>query len=100
MTKFYLLSVTALTFLGACSFGGSHERFVHILSMNVGSKLRDFEFMRATAPLNILKLENGNVEYRYPYSTKSCVTVYEVDPETDVIKRFSFEGDKKDCVWM
>lgn len=103
MRKYHsiLISFLTLTSINACAYSDHHERFLRIMGMSVGSRLLyDNEYRRTTSPLSIKKLTNGNVEYRYPYSTKTCVTVYEINPQTEIIIRFSFEGEKKDCVWM
>jgi hypothetical protein len=93
-----LLFSMALAVMVGCAYGDPHENFVRNIVGRAGSKISDFESLRPSRRLSVRKLDNGTNEYRYSYS-RTCVTIYIVDPKTDMILKSGFEGDKRDCVW-
>lgn len=86
--------------LSSCGFNDDpHRNFQKFTNLN-GYKLSTFEFFRTETPLSVRLLGSGNVEYRYKYpSRRTCVTVYEVDPDSGIVLHSSFEGGEMDCVW-
>lgn len=100
MSKVYLyVGCLSFFFLTACIMS-PHANFRAHLSSEVGRAVDgpnravwavDERLQRSSV------LPNGNMENEYKYRG-TCRYFFEYDPETRVIVRWRFTGDKKDCV--
>lgn len=74
-----------------------HERFLLNGNSEVGQPVDQYSWYRAARRLSERRLENGNMEYRYPYSG-GCIVVIQVNSSTGIIMSFGWEGEKAHCV--
>lgn len=107
MTKFLNLCLLILgcSFILACAnreITDGHENFKGFNKRVVGKLINDRLAGGNQKPLSIIKLENGNSEYRYQLNGNgrrpSCIEIYEVNPQTEIVVRSSYIGDEKGCV--
>jgi hypothetical protein len=80
-----------------------YENFKGFNERAVGRALTYRLVTNGRKPLAVLKLPNGNDQYRYELNgpnvrRPSCIVIYEVNPKTEIVVRSSFEGDEKGCV--
>ena len=105
-TKFAFTFVFCLV-LTACASNTEatigHENFKSFLSHTLGKPISYRLAGAGRTPLSITKLQNGNDEYRYELNgpnvrRPSCIRIFEVNPETKIILRATYEGNEKGCV--
>lgn len=91
----YLVAVGCLSIMAAissCAGVTPQENYARVIAAMVGTNI---DRLKET-PLSERYLGNGNVEYRYRYN-QGCIEIYEVDPQTRIIKNASYEGSAKWC---
>lgn len=103
MTWYCLAVVVVL----GCTTVTPHENFVNMLNRQVGENwtwLRTHhQFPAEETLINSRELPNGNVEKKYKNTwgfgrKRTCISIYEIDPKTEIIVRVGFEGTEEDCV--
>lgn len=95
-TIFFIISVV----LSSCATISPHENFKDALYGSVGQSLDnkpDYLWPHERDLIDSKALPNGNIENRYQY-LRSCVYIFEIDPNTRTIVGAGFEGSEKDCV--
>lgn len=88
-------------FIQGCvvSFIDPHENFLEMRKSYIGKSIEKVipQFAAVNRDLlNITELDNGNVEYKF-FEGRTCRTVFEVNPITQIIVDFRFEGNEEDC---
>ncbi len=90
-----------------CTTVTPHENFVNMLNRQVGKNwiwLRDhYQFPSEKTLISSKELPNGNVVKKYKSTwgfgrKRTCISIYEIDPKTDIIVHAGFEGTEEDCV--
>ena len=96
--EYLLWIVLALPQITACSAITPHDNFVLTMQSNIGKKVYDprVKWMKEDRLIGKIKLTNRNIEYYYSLS-QECHYYFEVDPRTDVIIKWRFEGNEHDC---
>ena len=76
-----------------------HDNFVRGMQSQVGKKVGETDpgFLSENRLIEVRELENGNLEYQYAHY-RECRYFFEVDPESDTILSFRFEGEEDDCI--
>ena len=98
------LSITIACFISialiSCAPVTPHENAVLMMKDTIGKKwieVPPYQFPSEKDLISSKKMSNGNIEKRYKTSRK-CVEVFEIDPNTDVIVNASLEGKDTDCI--
>lgn len=90
-----------------CTTVTPHQNFVNMLNRQVGKNwmwLRaHHQFPSEETLISSKELPNGNIEKKYKSTLgfvkkRTCISIYEIDPKTDIIVRADFEGTEEDCV--
>lgn len=91
-----------LALLGGCATPPEHENFKHVMDRQVGKKIDDpdaYPVFYRLRQLNTKQLANGREQRQYAAGRDGkCKLFFEVAPLSGRIERWSFEGDKRDCV--
>jgi len=110
MTKLAkICMLTMVMLLSACASwaGWSHENFEHNYGGQVGKRADDPLTSIARYPQKIVAeriLPNGSKEIELLHAVSrvdgtKCVVFYEVDPKTNVIVAWRYEGNEQVCYW-
>jgi hypothetical protein len=94
-------AVVATTLLVACASVTPHQNFVAHMEGNIGKRIDDPSAMWVM-PQHLLgtsNLANGDVEYVYRFQG-SCRYFFEVDPKSNVMVKWRYEGSDRDCAIM
>jgi len=82
----------------ACTSTTPQENYARYINRNIGENIdRSVRFSSGKVPISVRTLENGNIEYRYPYAGGQCIETYEVDAKTRIILNASYAGSEKAC---
>jgi len=93
----------ALPILGCTSYTpeARHKGFKNLYGFQVGKKIEDSWLMRyPESVIGSRTLPNGHTETEFQPSTigsGGCRVFYEIDPVTNVIVNWRFEGTEQDC---
>ncbi len=83
-----------------------HENFLEIMHSKIGEKWNELPRTQYPDEKDLISsqtLSNGNIEKKYRQvwgfkKNRICISIYEIDPKTDIIVGVGFEGKKEDCV--
>jgi hypothetical protein len=104
ITWFCLAFVVVL----GCATVTPHENYVNALNRTVGKNwtwLRTHHQLPSENDLiSSEELPNGNVVKKYKSTLgfvrkRTCVSIYEIDPKTELVVGVGFEGTEKDCAF-
>jgi hypothetical protein len=95
--------IAIFVFLSGCANDKAHENFKEILAANIGRDFDSVQPIYRNWNLEVVKLPNGNSEYRYTIQYKRgnhrpCTEIFEVDPTSQKILRADFVGSEHDCI--
>lgn len=98
-TLYFLFFFTFLVQGCVVSFIDPHENYLQLRKSYIGKSIEKVipQFAEVNRNLiSITELDNGNIEYKF-FEGRTCRTVFEVNPRTQIIVDFRFEGNKEDC---
>jgi hypothetical protein len=84
--------------IAACSSIEPHQNFVEIVSKNVGKSVGEDQ-RHGMAPERFVQsktLSNGVLEREYEFRG-SCRLFFSVDPSTNIVVSWRYEGSNMDC---
>jgi hypothetical protein len=82
----------------ACTSTTPQENYARYIKRNIGENIdTSVRFSSGKVPISKRTLENGNIEYQYPYARGKCIETYEVDSKTRIIVRASYVGSERAC---
>jgi hypothetical protein len=96
---FYAMGLTGLVTLStsACTSTTPQENYARFVQSTIGANIDSSDIFVDKSPISKRLLENGNVEYLYPYAGGQCIETYEVNSKTRVIVSARFSGNEKAC---
>jgi hypothetical protein len=100
MYKWIIICGLVAVSASACAGWGSedgHKLFLLKGNSRIGTSIEKYSWYRASERLSERRLANGNMEYKYPYSG-GCVVVIQVNPSTNIMMSFGWEGEKAHCI--
>jgi hypothetical protein len=83
--------------MSACTSTTPQENYARFIHSTIGANIDTNDIFSDRTPSSTQILENGNIEYKYPYAGGQCIETYEVDSKTRLIVSASFAGSDKAC---
>lgn len=91
-----LTGLVALS-IPACTTTTPQENYARSIRSKIGTNFDVYSRLMGREQILVRTLENGNIEYRYPYAGGQCIETYEVDSKTRIILNASYAGSEKAC---
>jgi len=97
LTSFITIIILSI----GCANISPHDNFKEAIASEIGTSIDNapsYSWRHEKDLISSRVLPNGNIENKYKYYKEACVYFFEIDPQTRVIVKARFEGNKNDCV--